>query len=139
MAAHAVTRLSAPRSVGRRFGLELGVAGALVGAVFWRRHHPALGGLLLTIGVTLLIAAMRRPSMLEPVARRWLAVGAVMARVTSPLLLTLLYFVLITPMGLLRRTLGRSPLRRDAAASSYWIRRPARARKVKRARMERQF
>jgi carbamoyltransferase len=124
---------------GRHFGLEIGVAVLLAGG--WARHrqHPSLGDGLAAIGVGLLLVAAARPALLEPIGRRWVAAAAIVSRVTNPILLAVVYVGLITPIGLLRRTIGTSPLRRDAASGSYWIRRPSRTRDEKRAAMERRF
>ena len=38
----------------------------------------------------------------------------------GPVVTGLLYFLVVTPIGWLRRTIGRSPLDRDRAAASFW-------------------
>jgi len=98
-----------------------------------------LGAACAALGVTLLACAVMRPSLLDPVARRWLALGAALARVTTPIVLAVLYFVVVTPMALLRRTLGQSPLRRDPHAYSYWVTVTRQTAEERRSRMERQF
>jgi hypothetical protein len=131
--------LSAVRSPGRRFGLELGIAAALAGALLLRRQHIALGGVTVGVGGVLLVLALAVPVALDPVARHWLAFASVIARIATPIVLTIIYFGLVTPFGLLRRTVGTSPLKRDRLARSYWVRRTAQTAEDRRARMERQF
>ncbi len=50
----------------------------------------------------------------------------------SPVILAVLFYGAITPLGLLSRVFGYDPLRRriDPAAKSYWIDRPQDSRKT---------
>ena len=50
--------------------------------------------------------------------------GLILHKVTSPIVLGIVFFVVVTPIGFLMRLLGKDPLRlrRNAAAKSYWIR-----------------
>jgi hypothetical protein len=125
---------------GRRFGVEIGLLCVAL-ALFVGRHgaHPVARVVLLLCGAVLLLIALLRRATLAPLARRWSRIGEAIAAVTTPLVLALVYFVVVTPMALLRRTLGRSPIVRDPAADSYWVRRAARTRDARRAEMERQF
>lgn len=136
MAADIPARLRKSIHPGRRFGLEIGLA-AIVVAMFV--HRPYAAASLVGLGVALLVCALALPALLDPIARRWLALAAALARVTTPIVLAILYFVLVTPVAVLRRTIGRSPLRRDPLAGSYWITARAYSRDERRARMERQF
>jgi hypothetical protein len=54
----------------------------------------------------------------------WMALGHLLGRIVSPIVLGLIFFVLITPVALLGRIAGRDPLRiKPRAISSYWINR----------------
>jgi hypothetical protein len=139
MAADLSAGLTTSRPTGRRFGLEIGVAAVVVGALLARRHHLALAAAFAALGVVLLACAVLRPALLHPIARRWLAFGAALARVTTPNVLAIVYFAVLTPMALLRRTLGRSPFRRDPRSDSYWFTTIERTAEERRSRMERQF
>ena len=139
MAADVSSGLTTSRPPGRRFGLEIGVSGVIVGALLGHSHRQVLGAACAALGVTLLACAVKRPSLLDPLARRWLAFGVALARVTTPIVLAVLYFVVVTPMALLRRTLGRSPLTRDAHSYSYLVTVTRQTAEERRSRMERQF
>lgn len=72
-------------------------------------------------------AALLAPSVLAPFNRLWSAFGDALRRITTPVVLAFIFFVVLTPMGLLMRLFGKDLLRLrfDKAASSYWIdRRP---------------
>ena len=68
-------------------------------------------------------AAMVIPGALAPLNRFWLALGARLHRVTNPVIMGVVFFTTVAPLGLLFRVLGKDPLRlrRDPSASSYWI------------------
>jgi hypothetical protein len=71
--------------------------------------------------------------------RAWTALGEAMGRVVSPFVLTLLYFLVVTPFGLLFRLRRRDPLglRPDPEAATYW-REPA-VKRTDRAGLLRQY
>jgi Na+/proline symporter len=121
---------------GRRFGLTLGAAFALLGGLLWWRGH-AVGALASIVVATVVAAAgLIIPARLEPVERAWMKLAHALSWVTTPLFMGVVYFLVITPIGIVRRSLGRSALHRSRAAPSYWVARDITAR---RSDLERQF
>jgi len=61
------------------------------------------------------------PSGLRPVYRGWMRFGLVLSRLTTPLILSLVFFLLFVPIGLAMRLFGRDPMRRrlQPEAESY--------------------
>jgi hypothetical protein len=102
----------------RIFGLAL----AAVIAVLWFLFRPQIS-LAWLVGsmATVLLTALSVPRALRPV--HWLLsrAGHAISKVTTPVLLALLYFVIMTPLGLVMRLFGHDPMRRspDPAADSY--------------------
>jgi len=113
-------------SSNRSFGVVFAVVFAVIGVL------PLLSGggvrlWSLLAGCAFLIAAVLFPTVLAPFNRVWLRFGLLLHRIVSPLILGIMFFVVITPMGLVMRALGKDLLRLrvDRAAASYWIdRRP---------------
>jgi len=71
-----------------------------------------------------LILTLFAPALLSPLNKAWMALGHILGRIMSPIILGLIFFVLITPVALMGRITGRDPLRLKArAAASYWIKR----------------
>ncbi len=70
-------------------------------------------------------ARARLTSALRLARAGWMAFAHALSRVTTPMIFGLLYFVLVTPMGFVRRTVGRSPLVRKGGQLSYWRPRPS--------------
>jgi hypothetical protein len=71
--------------------------------------------------VAALLLAWRAPQLLTPLARGWLWLGHLLGYVNTRVILALVFFVVITPVALLFRLLGRDALRlKVVKASSYW-------------------
>ena len=108
----------------RRFALTLSCALLALAAVSLWRGHVWAPRVLIAVAVMLMIAAVLIPASIGPVRRGWLAFGAALSRVTTPLLMGIVYFLVLTPTGIIRRTFGRSPLRTRAPGVSAWEPRP---------------
>ena len=136
-----MTHSTAPYSAkkGRSFALTVAAAFAvLAGISAWRgRELPplVLGGAALI----LVLAALIAPSRLEPVEKAWMSLARAISRITTPIFMGIVYFVLLTPIGFLRRTLGKNPLVHRSEQNSYWISRTTVDASRARQKMERQF
>lgn len=108
----------------REFGLTVGGAFAVLGAVMaWRHpergwHVPlwVLGGTLVALGLVL-------PRVLKLPYQLWMAFAFVLGQVMTRLILTVTYAIAFTGMGLLLKVMGRDPLERKWAPGeqkSYW-------------------
>lgn len=124
---------------GRRFAFTLAAAFAVLAAVAYWRGSEATASVLTALSAALLIAAVVMPSRLAPIERAWMSLAHAISRVTTPIFLGLVYFAVLTPAGLLRRTIGRSPLVREAGENGYWSSRAPMEHEARRRRMERQF
>jgi len=81
----------------------------------------------LAASAAVLAVALLWPALLAPLNRAWMRLGLLLQHVVSPLILGLLFYLVVTPMGLIARLLGKRPLSLgfDRGAPSYWIdRRP---------------
>lgn len=77
---------------------------------------------LICAGAALLLAAIISPSSLRPLNLAWFRLGQLLGRITSPIVLGVIFFGLLTPIAFVCRRLGRDQLRlRRAASGSYWI------------------
>ena len=108
----------------RGFGLVFGVV--FIGVALW----PLLEGSeprywAIGISAAFFLLALCRPAVLAPLNRVWTRIGLLMHKVVNPLVLGLMFYVVITPVGLFLRAVGKDPLRLklDPDATSYWIKR----------------
>ena len=122
----------------RRFGLTVGGVFLALGVLSRVRGHDVAPFVLWTIGVLLVAPALVAPRVLAPIQRVWMRAGALLGEVNSRIILTVLFYGVFAPVGLVMRRI-RDPLDRswrDGRASN-WIRRPREP--VDPARYERQF
>jgi saxitoxin biosynthesis operon SxtJ-like protein len=108
-------------AVARRFGLTVGSAFLLLGALLAWRGKPAGAVSLAAVGALLALGGLARPVWLRPVYQAWMQVGQLLSKVTTPIILGVIYFLVITPFGLIRRLSGRDSLARSKRATSYWV------------------
>ena len=108
----------------RSFGIVFSVLFAFLGLGPLLRGRPPRGWALVVAAV-FLVAALALPRMLEPLHRVWLRFGLVLHTLISPVIMGLVFYTTVTPIGLVRRLLGQDPLglRFDSGAVTYWIER----------------
>jgi len=106
----------------RRFGLALGAGLSVLGSILlWRDKSAAPW--ILGVAATLLLLAILSPRVLGPLERVFARVARVVTAALTYLVLTLTYLLVITPIGLVMRLLGRDPLGMKPAPDqpSFWV------------------
>jgi hypothetical protein len=108
----------------RAFGLAAASLASLVALAPLLRHAAPRWPLLLVASLLALLASLR-PAALRPVHRLFRTLTRPLQRLSQALLLGSLYFLILSPFALLRRTLGSSPIARrpDPRARTYWVNR----------------
>jgi hypothetical protein len=129
------SRLTAEQ--GRRFGLTVGTAFAVFAAIAWWRAHPTVATVLASLGGALILAGLAIPTRLGPVERAWMGLAHAISKVTTPIVMGVMYLLVITPIGFLRCKLSSNPLEHRPAGDSYWHARPDGARRT--GSLSRQF
>ena len=106
----------------RRFGFVMAVAFGVLAALLLWRHRPAGPYLLALAGGFALLGAVA-PRVLDPVERAWMRLAGRLSVVMTYVVLTLAYFLVVTPLGLLRRLFGADSLhlKLDRSAATYWV------------------
>jgi Saxitoxin biosynthesis operon protein SxtJ len=106
----------------RKFGLTVGGMFILLGVLLLLRHQPSYlaflgaGALLTSFGVIW-------PRALKYVYIAWMALAFTLGFIMSNVILTLFFFLFVTPIGLLARLFQKDFLARkwDKREASYWI------------------
>ena len=114
----------------RKFGLTVGGLLLVLGGLFyfWRQRTTA-GVALAAPGALLLLLAAAAPSLLAAPHRWWMKLSHVLAVVNGFLFLSIVFFLILTPLGLVLRLFGRDELRRRGPApASMWEPYPERNR-----------
>jgi hypothetical protein len=108
----------------RAFGLVMAGFFSILAVLPWFHAEPApMRWWAAAISVAFAGLALLWSAPLAPPARLWGRFGLLLHKIVSPIILGLLFYAAIVPVGLLMRAFGKDPLRlrRDAAADSYWI------------------
>jgi len=116
--------MAAPLPSDRSFGmLFAGVLALWAAYSWWNRGEGfpwAFGLSAVTLAVTLV-----RPRWLRPANRAWTELAALLNRVTSPLILAIIFYAVFTPAAVAMRLAGRDAMKRrfDPAGKTYWVER----------------
>ncbi len=95
----------------RSFGLSVGaVVLAIAVWLTWRGSIQAAAGAA-AVGLTLIGCGLLAPAALRIPNRIWWRIATVLGWVNTRLLLTVFFFLVMTPTGVVMRLFGRSPLR----------------------------
>lgn len=106
----------------RNFGLVMAAATAILGALPLL-HGGAPHWYLLAVAAALAVLALAAPRALFPLNYLWFRFGLLLHRVISPVIIGAVFFLCVTPTGVVMRWLGKDlmQLRRRDDLSSYWI------------------
>jgi hypothetical protein len=107
----------------RSFGLVFAGFFALLALLGIYYRHNDRWPIWLSLAVVFAIIAFAAPRMLAPLNRLWTKFGLLLHTIITPIILAVLFFLCIFPIGLLMRMVGKDPLRLrlEPNARSYWI------------------
>jgi len=122
----------------RKFGLLVGGVLGGLGLLFLIRHKARYPYFLIP-GVVLMVLGAVFPRALRYIYLAWISAAVVLGFVMAHVILTVFFFLVITPLGLVARLFGKDFLRLklDRPAATYWIRREQKSKAP--ANYERQF
>lgn len=125
------------KAEGRKFALTVGTAFLVLGGiVFWRQDGLGLPSrILFGLGGAFWALGIVVPGQLSGLNRAWMGLATLISKVTTPIFMGVVYFLVITPIALLLQALGKGPMRPRSAAT-YWMPRPEGSR---RSDLTRQF
>jgi len=110
-----------PRSSDRSFGILFFIVFLII--AFW----PIMQSMpirlwSLAVGLVFLIISLLKPVILRPLNNSWIKLGEVLGRIIAPIVMMIIFFFLITPLGLLLRLFGKDILNiKFGDSNSYWI------------------
>jgi hypothetical protein len=94
----------------RNFGLVVGVVTMAIAALQLWRGRPTVAGVAAAIGLALLVSGTLAPALLVVPNRWWRRVGHALGWINTRILLSLFFFVILMPVGLIMRLAGKDPL-----------------------------
>ena len=110
-------------SSNRSFGILFSILFALI--AFW----PIINGnplrlWLIPVSVIFLVLGLLNSKLLNPLNVVWVKFGELLGRIIAPIVMAIIYFIIVTPIGLFMRLIGKDLLNiKFSKANTYWIKR----------------
>tara|TARA_B100000700_G_scaffold255614_1_gene288451 strand:- start:3765 stop:4142 length:378 start_codon:yes stop_codon:yes gene_type:complete len=87
----------------------------------------------ISISVIFLILGLLNSQLLKPLNFIWIKFGELLGKIFAPIVMAIIYFVIITPIGLVMRLVGKDLLNtKFLKNNSYWIKREKKVGSMKR-------
>ena len=106
----------------KSFGLLFFVVFLLIGLYpVYKGNNPNIYFLL--ISLPFLVLGILNSKILTPLNKAWIKLGEVLGMIIAPIIMALVYFVVLTPISLIVRILGKDLLKIkfNKKLASYWI------------------
>jgi hypothetical protein len=117
-----------PPNPERSFGLSVGTVLVLIAAILWWRERMLGAQAVGAIGAVLVILGQFAPALLKVPSRWWWRFALVLGWINARVILSVLFLLVLSPIGLLWRVIGRDPLRMRKTAGPAWLPYPKRYR-----------
>ena len=110
-------------SSNRSFGILFCIVFALIAA--WpAMHEGQLRIWPIPISFVFLVLGLINSKLLSPLNLAWIKFGGLLGRIVAPIVMALIYFAIVTPIGLFMRLIGKDLLNiKFSKDKSYWIKR----------------
>jgi len=112
----------------RQFGLTIAVASGLLGGLLLFRERSGYF-YFFAASVGFLLLGLAAPILLKPIQKAWMSVAVLIGWVMTRVILIILFYLVITPLGLLAKLFGKRFLDigfKNNDQDSYWVTRPVR-------------
>ena len=133
-----IKNIKSEKSDLQKFGIIIGIILLIIsGFLFWKEKESFQ--IFLAIGIILFLTAVALPSVLKPVYWIWMIFAIILGWFMTRVILSLLFYVVFTSIGLTLRFFGKKflELRWDKSKESYWNYKIK--KKYKKSDYERQF
>jgi hypothetical protein len=133
-----IKKIPMDRKALRNFGLLIAGVLLLAGAWLWWKSAAIWPGVI-AAAVLLAVMGVAVPAIMKPIYRIWMIFALILGWVMTRIILTLVYYLVLTPIGLAGRVFGEQflHLKRSKESATYWVRKEGPARE--KSDYERQF
>ncbi len=106
----------------RKFGITIGIVLGILGGLLWWRGKDTYSYFLI-LSVAFILCGLALPTLLKPLQKAWMTLAVIMGWFMTRVILSILFYFVFTPIGLIPRLLGKQfiDLRIDNSKESYWI------------------
>lgn len=107
----------------RSFGLVMVALFVLIGVGGWLLHGAPMRPWAVSMAVGFGAVTALAPDVLTPLNRLWMKLGLLLGHIVGPVVMGILFWVGVVPVGLLMRAFGKDPLQkaRKPKGQTYWI------------------
>ena len=116
-----IKNITSGKSELRKFGITVGTVLGLLGGLFlWREKEYYFYFLIFSAAFLFLGTVV--PILLRPIHKVWMIVAVLLGWVMTRMILSVLFYLVVTPIGLLAKLFGKGRLNLafDKSAESYW-------------------
>ena len=116
-----IKNIKSEKSDMRKFGIAIGVILLVIaGFLFWKEKE--LYQIFLTVGPLLFVLGFLMPALLKPIYWIWMLLATLIGWIMTRVILSLLFYIIITPIGLISRFFGKQflELQWNKSKISYW-------------------
>ena len=121
-----IKRIKSDRKDLRNFGITIGIALGVIGGLLLWREKPYYFYCVIA-GIAFLLSGFAFPAVLKPFQKVWMTISILMGWFMTRLILIVLFYAILTPIGIIARLCGKKFIDRtfDKNVKSYWIIRTA--------------
>jgi hypothetical protein len=108
----------------RKFGISVGMVLSILSIwMIYKDHVPSLRIYLGVIGVLLIITGVTYPGILKHVYKVWMGLAFAIGWVVSRILLLLLFYLFVVPIGLISHLVGKEfmDIKMNKVKETYWV------------------
>lgn len=122
----------------KKTGISVGVVLIAISFILWWLEKNSFVYFSAVGGIFIILSYIAIP-LLKPFHKLWIGLSLVLGFVMSRIILTILFYLVVTPIGLLAKIVGKKfmPLGFDKSAETYWEKREKTAKE--KIDYERQF
>jgi hypothetical protein len=108
----------------RKFGLTIGIIIILIAALLFWKQKPSFI-YFFPVGLFLVLAGILTPALLRPLNKGWMIFSVLLGWVMTRVILSVLYYIILTPIGIIAKISGKKflELKIDKSKESYWEKR----------------
>ena len=116
-----IKNIKSEKSDLRKFGIIVGIVLLIIAGFFFLKEKESFQ-LFLTIGTVLFVTGIVIPFTLKPIYWVWMVFSTILGWFMTRVILSLLFYVILTPIGLIARSIGKQflNLKMDHSKQSYW-------------------
>jgi Saxitoxin biosynthesis operon protein SxtJ len=117
-----IKNIKGDKSDWKKFGITMGIILAIIGFfLLWKKNNYFEYSFFLA--AAFFMAGLILPSTLKPVYKAWMALSVVMGFIMTRVIMVIIFYLIVTPMGLIAYITGKEflDMKIDKSAKSYWV------------------